>query len=52
MKESRSFCAKWQEAIFKEELRGKEDFENELKTNSKALDLHYKFLLLGKRLLK
>ena len=36
----------------KEELRGKEDFKNELKTNSKTLDLHYKFLLLGKRLLK
>lgn len=29
---------------------GKEDLKNELKTNSKALDLHYKFLLLGEEI--
>ena len=28
MKEKRAFQAKWQEAIFKEELRGKENFKN------------------------
>ena len=35
--------------LFSRSSVGKEDFKNELKTNSKALDLHYKFLLLGEK---